>query len=61
MDRTLHGAASGPAQSRFLRGRDEVEVLQDLLTLSLATTLCAAVLFQPALMGPPRVCKDKDE
>uniref|UniRef100_UPI0035B241BE MMPL family transporter n=1 Tax=Rhodoblastus sp. TaxID=1962975 RepID=UPI0035B241BE len=32
-----------------------------LLALSLATTLCAAVLFQPALMGPPRVCKDKDE
>jgi hypothetical protein len=25
-----------------------------LLALSLATTLCAAVFFQPALMGPPR-------
>jgi predicted RND superfamily exporter protein len=25
-----------------------------LLALSLVTTLCAAVLFQPALMGPPR-------
>jgi hopanoid biosynthesis associated RND transporter like protein HpnN len=31
-----------------------------LLALSLATTLCAAVLFQPALMGPPRVCKDDE-
>ena len=26
----------------------------ELLALSLATTLCAAVFFQPALMGPPR-------
>jgi hypothetical protein len=25
-----------------------------LLALSLASTLCAAVFFQPALMGPPR-------
>jgi hypothetical protein len=25
-----------------------------LLALSLMTTLCAAVLFQPALMGKPR-------
>ena len=25
-----------------------------LLAISLLTTLCAAVLFQPALMGPPR-------
>jgi hypothetical protein len=25
-----------------------------LLAISLITTLCAAVLFQPALMGPPR-------
>ncbi len=29
-----------------------------LLALSLATTLCAAILFQPALMGPPRVNRD---
>jgi uncharacterized protein len=29
-----------------------------LLALSLATTLCAAILFQPALMGPPRVKKE---
>lgn len=26
----------------------------ELLVLSLATTLCAAIFFQPALMGPPR-------
>ena len=25
-----------------------------LLAMSLVTTLCAAILFQPALMGPPR-------
>jgi hopanoid biosynthesis associated RND transporter like protein HpnN len=31
-----------------------------LLALSLATTLCAAVLFQPALMGPPRARKTPD-
>ena len=30
-----------------------------LLALSLATTLCAAVLFQPALMGPPRPREEK--
>ena len=30
-----------------------------LLALSLATTLCAAVLFQPALMGPPRRAKEE--
>ena len=29
-----------------------------LLALSLATTLCAAILFQPALMGPPRTNKE---
>jgi hypothetical protein len=29
-----------------------------LLALSLATTLCAAVFFQPALMGPPRKRED---
>ena len=28
-----------------------------LLAISLVTTLCAAVLFQPALMGPPRKIK----
>jgi predicted RND superfamily exporter protein len=28
-----------------------------LLAISLVTTLCAAVLFQPALMGPPRKVK----
>jgi predicted RND superfamily exporter protein len=32
-----------------------------LLALSLATTLCAAVLFQPALMGPPRPRKTPDQ
>jgi hypothetical protein len=26
----------------------------ELLALSLVTTMCAAVLFQPALMGKPR-------
>jgi hypothetical protein len=31
-----------------------------LLALSLVTTMCAAVLFQPALMGRPRNAKDKD-
>jgi hypothetical protein len=30
-----------------------------LLALSLTTTLCAAVFFQPALMGPPRNAKDE--
>jgi hypothetical protein len=31
-----------------------------LLALSLVTTMCAAVLFQPALMGRPRNAKDDD-
>jgi hopanoid biosynthesis associated RND transporter like protein HpnN len=31
-----------------------------LLALSLVTTMCAAVLFQPALMGRPRNAKDND-
>jgi uncharacterized protein len=30
----------------------------ELLALSLVTTMCAAVLFQPALMGKPRNAKD---
>jgi hypothetical protein len=30
-----------------------------LLALSLATTLAAAVLFQPILMGPPREVDDR--
>ena len=30
-----------------------------LLALSLAVTLCAAVFFQPALMGPPRKVQDR--
>jgi hypothetical protein len=30
-----------------------------LLALSLVCTMCAAVLFQPALMGPPRDSKKK--
>jgi hypothetical protein len=29
-----------------------------LLALTLVVTLCAAVLFQPLLMGPPREIKD---
>ncbi|HUO55060.1 MAG TPA: MMPL family transporter [Rhodoblastus sp.] len=32
-----------------------------LLALSLATTLCAAILFQPALMGPPRGIAKEEE
>ena len=32
-----------------------------LLALSLATTLCCAILFQPALMGPPRPPKSGKE
>ena len=32
-----------------------------LLALSLVTTMCAAVLFQPALMGRPRNAKDDAE
>jgi hypothetical protein len=29
-----------------------------LLALSLVTTMCAAVLFQPALMGKPRTAEE---
>jgi hypothetical protein len=33
----------------------------ELLALSLCTTLAAAVLFQPILMGPPRDTKKPDQ
>jgi hypothetical protein len=33
----------------------------ELLALSLVSTMAAAVLFQPLLMGPPRAKVDKEE
>jgi hypothetical protein len=33
----------------------------ELLALSLVTTLAAAVLFQPILMGPPRHAAQNDD
>ena len=44
--------------SLWLSSHPGTSSMGKLLALSLATTLCAAVLFQPALMGPPRVKKE---
>jgi hopanoid biosynthesis associated RND transporter like protein HpnN len=40
--------------SLYLSNHPGTSSMGELLALSLATTLCAAVFFQPALMGPPR-------
>jgi hypothetical protein len=40
--------------SLWLSSHPGTSSMGKLLALSLVTTLCAAVLFQPALMGPPR-------
>ena len=40
--------------SLWASGHPGTSSMGKLLALSLATTLCAAVFFQPALMGPPR-------
>jgi len=40
--------------SLYLSNHPGTSSMGALLALSLATTLCAAVFFQPALMGPPR-------
>jgi uncharacterized protein len=44
--------------SLWLSSHPGTSSMGKLLALSLATTLCAAILFQPALMGPPRVKRD---
>lgn len=44
--------------SLWLSNHPGTSSMGKLLALSLLTTLCAAVLFQPALMGPPREPRD---
>ncbi len=44
--------------SLYLSNHPGTSSMGKLLALSLATTLCAAVFFQPALMGPPRTQAD---
>jgi predicted RND superfamily exporter protein len=46
--------------SLWLSDEPGVSSMGKLLALSLACTLSAAVLFQPILMGPPRVRKRSD-
>ena len=47
--------------SLWLSNEPGVSSMGKLLALSLACTLSAAVLFQPILMGPPRVRVSPDE
>ena len=44
--------------SLYLSNHPGTSSMGKLLALSLATTLCAAVFFQPALMGPPRARRE---
>jgi predicted RND superfamily exporter protein len=44
--------------SLWLSSHPGTSSMGKLLALSLLTTLAAAVLFQPILMGPPRVLRD---
>jgi predicted RND superfamily exporter protein len=44
--------------SLWLSSHPGTSSMGKLLALSLVTTLCAAVLFQPALMGKPRVIRE---
>jgi hopanoid biosynthesis associated RND transporter like protein HpnN len=44
--------------SLYMSNHPGTSSMGKLLALSLATTLCAAVFFQPALMGPPRKSKE---
>jgi uncharacterized protein len=46
--------------SLFFSSHPGTSSMGELLALSLATTLAAAVLFQPILMGPPRHDKQAD-
>ncbi len=46
--------------SLWLSSHPGTSSMGKLLALSLATTLCAAILFQPALMGPPRVSRENE-
>jgi hopanoid biosynthesis associated RND transporter like protein HpnN len=45
--------------SLYMSNHPGTSSMGKLLALSLTTTLCAAVFFQPALMGPPRNAKDE--
>ncbi len=47
--------------SLWLSNHPGTSSMGKLLALSLVTTLAAAVLFQPALMGPPRKLGHSDE
>jgi uncharacterized protein len=47
--------------SLWLSSEPGISSMGKLLALSLACTLAAAVLFQPILMGPPRVRVSHDE
>lgn len=47
--------------SLWLSNHPGTSSMGQLLALSLVTTLAAAVLFQPVLMGPPRVIKQVRE
>ena len=44
--------------SLWLSSHPGTSSMGKLLALTLVVTLCAAVLFQPLLMGPPREIKD---
>jgi len=47
--------------SLFFSSHPGTSSMGELLALSLVTTLAAAVLFQPILMGPPRNAKPEDK
>jgi hopanoid biosynthesis associated RND transporter like protein HpnN len=47
--------------SLYMSNHPGTSSMGELLALSLATTLCAAVFFQPALMGPPRTSAAKTQ
>ncbi len=47
--------------SLFFSSHPGTSSMGELLALSLATTLAAAVLFQPILMGPPRHAAEREE
>jgi hypothetical protein len=47
--------------SLWLSSHPGTSSMGELLALSLVTTLAAAVLFQPILMGPPRQASSQDK
>jgi len=47
--------------SLWLSSHPGTSSMGKLMALALVTTMCAAVLFQPVLMGPPRDKKKKPE